>query len=345
MERARFRRYSAIGQVLIWGFFFTVLVGSDGPYMGLTDAAWYAFAIVAGQAGLVYSHYFLVLPLFHQGKKWLYFSLLIPLVFVFTLLGYGFDLILPYGEDYVVDELETYWEHILYIFPISFLAIGLSSLYYFVEAWFRNIKRESFLKSEKLQAELNFLKSQINPHFLFNTLNNIYSYVQTGNEKSAPMLERLSSALRFMVYDCGEDKVELVKELQAVEDLLEIYKMKNSGQENIELIIEGVKSYHLIAPLIIVNLVENACKHSDAISNAKGFIRVLVKVDEHDECLCEIANSVRAGNKNKAPYGGIGLNNVVQRLDLQYEDLYTLDKQEEEGTYKVTLKMPLERKI
>ena len=118
------------------------------------------------------------------------------------------------------------------------------------------------------------MKSQINPHFLFNTLNNIYAFAQTGNEKTAPMLERLSSILRFMVYDCSEEKVELIKELNAVEDLLEIYKMKNSEQRNIQFVSEGVKGFPLVAPLIIVNFVENAFKHSDAVSNPNGFIHV-----------------------------------------------------------------------
>ena len=116
------------------------------------------------------------------------------------------------------------------------------------------------LKNQKLEAELNFLKSQINPHFLFNTLNNIYAYAQIGNEKTAPMLERLSAILRFMVYDCSEDRVGFTKELEAIEHLLEIQKMKNSKQQNIYFSQKGVKGYHLIAPLIIVNLIENGHK-------------------------------------------------------------------------------------
>ncbi len=164
---------------------------------------------------------------------------------------------------------------------------------YFVEAWHENFKREVLLKSEKLQTELNFLKSQINPHFLFNTLNNIYSYAQTSNEKTAPMLERLSAILRFMVYDCGEDRVSLNKELSAIEDLLEIHKMKNSKQQNIQFSSEGVKGYHLIVPLILVNFVENACKYNDTISNPNGYIKINLLVSKLDHCEFSIQNTFK----------------------------------------------------
>ena len=107
------------------------------------------------------------------------------------------------------------------------------------------------------------------------------------------MLERLSSILRFMVYDCSENRVGLSKEITAVEDLLEIHKMKNSEQRNIELQVSGVKGFHLIAPLIIVNFVENACKHSDVVNNPEGFLHIHISVDDADHCLLELSNTFR----------------------------------------------------
>ncbi|MCE7997008.1 MAG: histidine kinase [Roseivirga sp.] len=343
MESTQFRKYSIWGQIGFWFMLFMVMFMADAPYVGVLSAAIYALNLVVAEIGLVYTHYHFVFPFFVKGKKALYFPLALLCIVFFSSFSYFYDAAMPYeydGEDY-----ETFWESFSYTFPISILLVAGSSAYYFVEAWYKNIRKEGLLRNEKLEAELNFLKSQINPHFLFNTLNNIYSYVQTGNEKSAPMLERLSSVLRFMVYDCSEEKVELSKELEAVDDLLEIYKMKNSGQQNIELISQGAKGFHLIAPLIIVNMVENACKHSDAVSNPKGFIRVELKVDETDRCICEIANTIKAHSNTENKYGGIGHSNVVKRLELQYGDNYQLENEEKEGVYRIKVSMPLERKV
>lgn len=330
-------------QIGAWLLLFLVLFAVDAPYAGVGWSAIYAFNFVMVQVILVYFHYHFLLPLFYKGKKALYFPLAILAVLLFTSSGYFYDLILPY--DLEGETQETFWESFIYAFPISILLMAGSSAYYFVEAWYKNTKKENLLRSEKLEAELNFLKSQINPHFLFNTLNNIYSYVQTGNEKSAPMLERLSSVLRFMVYDCSEEKVELSKELDAVDDLLEIYKMKNSGQHNITLNAKGVKGYHLIAPLIIVNMVENACKHSDAVSNPNGFLKVELVVDEFDRCVCEISNTIKAQGSMESKYGGVGHANVVKRLDLQYGQHYHLENDKQNGIYRIMVSMPLERKV
>lgn len=343
MEKRQFRNYLALAQIGIWSLLFLVMFMADAPYMGSSWAAFYGVLFIFSQALIVYSHYFFVFPLFIKGQKLIYFFLAVLLASSVVSASYYLDFILVMDGVMGEDE-ETFVEHFSYNFPIALLLMGASTAYYFIDAWFQNIRKESQLRNQKLEAELSFLKSQINPHFLFNTLNNIYSYVQTGNEKSAPMLERLSSVLRFMVYDCLEEQVELSKELEAVEDLLEIYKMKNSDQQNIVLEVKGVRGYHLIAPLIIVNLVENACKHSDAISNPQGFIKVLVSVDEHDLCRCEVSNSVKAP-KSSPKYGGVGHDNVVKRLDLQYGEDYELITQNEKGIYALKVSMPLERKL
>ncbi|MEM6699048.1 MAG: GHKL domain-containing protein, partial [Bacteroidota bacterium] len=172
----------------------------------------------------------------------------------------------------------------------------------------------------------------------------IYSYAQTGNEKTAPIIERLSSILRFMVYDCSENRVSLSKEIVAVEDLLEIHKMKNSEQQNIELLVDGVKRLHLIAPLIIVNFVENACKHSDVVSNPKGFIKVRISVEEFDNCSLEIANTFKEKTGGNSKYHGVGLNNIKKRLELQYGENYSMKASKSEGVYHLKVSIPLERK-
>ncbi|MCP3932888.1 MAG: hypothetical protein GY705_27770 [Bacteroidetes bacterium] len=340
MKQSIFRRYSILGQAGLWLILFMINFMAELPGEGVIDAILYSLTGTAYLIPIVYLHYFKLLPLFHQGKRWVYFTATFVLISLIITIYYFIDVFIHPNYS---DEL-LFRDYFTYDFLLSIIVVIVSSLYYFVEAWHENIKTESLLRNEKLQAELNFLKSQINPHFLFNTLNNIYSYAQTGNKKTAPMLERLSSILRYMVYDCGEDRVPLNKELNAVEDLLEINKMKNSEQRNIKLSVNGVKGFHLIAPLIIVNIVENACKHSDAVSNPKGFIDVRLSVDKMDNCLCEISNSIKKKVLTASKYGGVGFENVKKRLDLQYGESHTLEEVKNENKYHLKLNIPLERK-
>ena len=342
MDQLTLRKYGRYGQIGLIAIFFLINYVENLPYSSEFESIIYSLNYTMMIVGVVYVHYIYLIPLYLSGKQMIYVIATLFVMTIFIFLYNLIDLNLPF--EYELDEESFFGAAIIYDYLLLILAIAYSSLYYFFEQWISKIQTEGQLKNEKLQAELNFLKSQINPHFLFNTLNNIYSYAQTGNQKTAPMLERLASILRFMVYDCSEEKVELTKEVVAIEDLLEIQKMKNSEQRNIQLAVEGVKKYHLIAPLIIVNFVENACKHSDVISNKNGFIRVHISVDNSDNCLLQIANSKKNKHISDSKYQGMGLKNIKKRLDLQYPDAYLMEEENSESEYRLTLKIKLERK-
>lgn len=344
MRASAFKRYSILGQLGVWTILLLIFSVEEMDYSSVGVSLAYGFCKTLVWPLAVYPHYYGLLPILQKGRLWLYFGLTFLLIFFTASLSVGVDQIFPFGYDYDYDPEADFWGNVFYYFLLVGLITAVSSLYYFIEVWQTNQERSFQLRQQKLEAELNFLKSQINPHFLFNTLNNIYSYVQTGNAQAATMLERLSSILRFMVYEGSSELVRLQQELEAVENLLEINKMKNSKQANIVLKTEGVKGYHLIAPLIIVNFVENACKHSDAINNPEGFIRVAVQVKEGDLCVLQIANSVRAQKKVDNAYGGVGLENMMKRLELQYGSKFQLEQKEVGNRYELNLELPLNRK-
>ncbi len=344
MQRSEFRKYNIFGQAGIWCILFVIAYMDELPYSSPVASFFFALNYIIMVAGVVYLHYFFVLPLYLKRKRIFYFLTTFALMSFFMLVYDLIDVNLPFEVEDDSEDQSPAWLEYFYGYLLLTLLVAVSSIYYFIQAWFRNTEKEANLKNQKLQAELNFLKSQINPHFLFNTLNNIYAFAQTDNPKTAPMLEHLSSILRFMVYDCGEERVMLTKELEAVKDLLEIYKMKNARQQNISLTTFGVKGLHLIAPLIIVNLVENAFKHSDAVTNPAGFIRISISVNEEDQCTCEVVNSIKKKIKTNSPYQGVGLGNIIKRLDLQYETNYNLETSEENNQYHLKLSIPLERK-
>ncbi|MEM9144330.1 MAG: histidine kinase, partial [Bacteroidota bacterium] len=290
---------------------------------------------------VVYFHYYKLLPLLFQRRYLLYFVLTFLMVSTVNVLYVLVDSEMPY--EYPMDS--SYWSSYGYNLLSLILILIVSSMFYYVREWHLGREREEQLRAEKLQTELHLLRSQINPHFLFNTLNNIYSYVQTGNEKAAPMIERLSGILRFMVYDCTHATVELNKEIEVIENLLEIHRMKSASKVNIRFNFAGNKGYHLVAPLILVNLVENACKHSDAVNNPKGYIRVEIQVQADDMLYFTISNSIkRHTGSTTLTYGGVGLKNMKKRLSLLYGDQYSLTESNDGHVYRMELKLPLERK-
>lgn len=341
MEQANFRKYIIWGQVGFWTALFMINFLYEIDFEEPLSAVLFGLTATAHLIPIVYIHYKWLLPLFVERRLLLYFISTTLLISFWIIIYFLVDRQIPSAYD---NEEGDLLGGFIYYFLFAAIIVGMSSLFYFVEAWYEHFKRAALLKNEKLQTELSLLKSQINPHFLFNTLNNIYSYAQTGNEKTAPMLERLSSILRFMVYDGSEDNVDLNKEIGAIEDLLEIHKMKNSKQQNITFIQQGVKGYHLIAPLILVNFVENACKHSDTISNPKGFLKVVLSVDEGDNCDFSIQNTFKHKNKINSKYEGLGLVNIKKRLALQYGEDHSFSEQKEGTIYQLKLNIPLERK-
>ncbi|MEM7575675.1 MAG: histidine kinase [Bacteroidota bacterium] len=340
MKQSTLRWYGLLSQLVFALIFWLINLLEYIHYYSFLESLAYSFSYTVLVAGVTIIHYFYVLPLFIKGKKWQYFLVLFGLMTTGIVLFYSYEF-LVFGEE---EDPSTFLLSIAYDYLLLIITTAYTSLFYFVEQWSLTVTRETSLRNEKLQAELNFLKSQINPHFLFNTLNNIYSYAETGNANTAAMIERLSSILRFMVYDCGQDRVSLTKEVDAVEDLLEILRMKNDGQHNIDLRVTGLKRFHLIAPLIIVNFVENACKHSNVTNHPNGFINVDIFVNAEDICHLQISNTFTPKMNADAKYSGVGSGNTKQRLELQYKDSYQLEEKKEENVYYLDLMIPLERK-
>nr|WP_299382973.1 sensor histidine kinase [Allomuricauda sp.] len=313
----------------------------DVETIGFVPALAYGLNFTLITVIAVYLHYHKLLPLLFEKRYVLYAILTLCTVTALNIVYMVIDYNLPFS--YPMEE--SYFISYGYNSLSFVLVMIVSSMFYYVREWHLRQEREEHLRMQKLQTELDFLRSQINPHFLFNTLNNIYSYVQTGNEKTAPMIEKLSSILRFMVYDGNNTSVELNKEIDAVESLLEIHRMKNSTQSNIRFLWEGNKGYHLVAPLILINLVENACKHSDAVSNPKGFIHIDAKVIEDKFLQFSISNSVKQlSQKVTAKVGGLGLKNIKKRLSLLYGNNYSITENNDGDVYHLKLKIPLERK-
>lgn len=195
------------------------------------------------------------------------------------------------------------------------------------------------MEKEKLETELKFLKSQVNPHFLFNALNNIYSLTLTQNPQASESVMQLSEILRYMVYDSNENKVHLKNEITYIENFVKLKMLKDSRGMDVQLDIDNNSPNLMVAPLLFIPFVENAFKHSRIEDLKEGFIRISLKAKDQT-ILFEVENSIPNGTYTKDKEGGVGLTNIRKRLKLLYpDDEYDLNITQTETQFDVSLKL------
>jgi LytS/YehU family sensor histidine kinase len=193
------------------------------------------------------------------------------------------------------------------------------------------------------ESELQYLKSQINPHFLFNNLNNLYSYAIDNSPKTPSIILELSSVLRYMLYDCKENFVPLAKEIEHLKNFTQLSELQIENRGQVEFNVENIRSGHRIAPLILNVFVENAFKHSTASQSEDISIKIHINVTEAGMLEFECVNSYRPLKNTDNLSHGIGLQNVKKRLQLIYPNAHTLSIQETDSLYSVQLNIELKK--
>jgi len=213
-----------------------------------------------------------------------------------------------------------------------FLACVMIALYEY-SASQKLKRREILLMKEKTEAELNFLKSQINPHFLFNTLNNIYSLAREKSDKTADVILKLSSLLRFMLYETKEKFIPISKEIQFMNTYLEIQKIRFDERLKIEFRNSVTDNQELVLPLILLPFLENAFKHGASESTDDKFININLEID-NNILNYSVINSFEKNDNEKSK--GIGLINFERQLKLVYND-FRLQNESENNIFTATL--------
>ncbi|HWN88243.1 MAG TPA: histidine kinase [Chitinophagaceae bacterium] len=206
--------------------------------------------------------------------------------------------------------------------------------------WFQQEKLRKELENQKLKAELSFLKMQVNPHFLFNALNNIYSLaVMEKSKKTGESIMKLSDLMRYVLYEKEdeENKVSLEKEIRHINSYIDLEKLRHLGDVNINFSIEGSINGKRVAPLLLFPLIENACKHGILTDTQKPVDIHLKTNDQHLDFTIE--NYINTYEKDKT--GGIGIQNVQKRLELLYGKKYFLDVNQNGEKFIVHLHLPL----
>jgi sensor histidine kinase YesM len=275
-------------------------------------------------------------------------------LFMFTAVAFGYlDRLLVhvlwvpvYMPDYPYDKyplinLSKALQHTINVYSIVFVAAVIK----LVKRNYENERVAQEMKREKLDAELKFLKAQIHPHFLFNTLNSLYALTLQHSSKSSEVVLRLSNLLDYMLYECNVPLIALSKEMMQIQDMIELEKLRYGERLDVSFTQNGESSDAFLPPLLMLPFVENAFKHGASGEIDDAFINIHIEI-QRNRLTLRVENSKCPDQSPTAGATlykkGIGLKNVRRRLDLLYADNYELQVFEEEYTFMIVLRIPLE---
>ncbi|SFE18317.1 sensor histidine kinase [Spirosoma endophyticum] len=218
---------------------------------------------------------------------------------------------------------------------------GFAAAIKLVKVWY--LKQEAYqqIEREKLQAELQLLKSQIHPHFLFNTLNNLYALTLSKSDQSPAVVLKLSELLRYMLYECNAPEVPLTKEIAFMRNYIGLEQLRYGDRLDMSVTISGDCEGKLIAPLLLIPFLENAFKHGTSEQLEQAWMHVEVSV-QTNVLKFKVINSREEHPHNDTYAGGIGLQNVQKRLQLLYTDRHELKIVAEEETFMIALTLELQ---
>lgn len=222
----------------------------------------------------------------------------------------------------------------LTMLPTSIMAIaGFCGLELF--------RTHAVLENERLEDQLNFLRSQINPHLTFNVLNHIHILIGKNVELADELLLRFSDVLRYQLYECNKEVVLLESELKYVKDIVEIEKMRWGNELNVTTKWNVENTMVTIRPLMLIPFIENAFKHVSRLPDKKGYVKIDFSQNDNSVHLT-VENSKTVTPPRKDDNSGLGLRNTRKRLDISYAEKHRLDIKETDNTYKVDLHITLE---
>jgi two-component system, LytTR family, sensor kinase len=292
------------------------------------------FGIIPGVIGF-YSFYFILFKAYVQHRKilWLFFTgILFSLAA--AIVAQAVVYYTPTGR-FVNWSVETCITMGIFVSFIAFVNGILGFVIKACIAWLDEIQKRAELDKRNYEMELELMKAQINPHFLFNTINNIDGLIQQDPIKASLYLNKLSDIMRFMLYETKTDKIPLSKELLYIEKYVELQKIRTTNPNYVKLDIKNDGSNILIEPMLFIPFIENAFKHVEN-KKTEDAIRINFNV-ENGKINFECKNYFDAKADIKKEEGGLGNNLIKRRLDLLYANKYELNVKRTESIYKVQL--------
>ena len=295
--------------------------------------------------GLFYANSLWLFAKYFKRNYWHWYIVYVGLLHLIFIIIEG---IIDYGlvQYYYPNENITgviFWYDIVLLEVLGNTIILIASVAYAaIRHWVKNERFKRQLLEEKLKTELAFLRTQINPHFLFNCLNNLYSLaLQEKIQETAEGISKLSMLMRYTLHESSGDKVNLKKELAYIEDYLALQNLRIAEEDDIfiKFDIQGEVNQQEVAPMLLIPFIENAFKHGLSLKS-KTLIKILLKITD-GHLFFEVCNTINHAKKNLDAASGLGLANVKRRLELLYPQQYQLDIHQSANEYQVALKLSL----
>lgn len=340
----RVASFRPVQHLAFWGLSFYVLLrifSTDSETRGVDyiyDALFHLTLVPA-----VYFNLVVLMPALLSRQRYLWYLAAVGATVVgFSQLNIWFfdhlvDFLLP--GYYFISYYE--WKDILQFFLIYLAATTLLKL---SKGWFQLSETRSRLaetEREKLDAELEALKSQVNPHFLFNSLNNLYGLALKNDKQTPASILKLSEVMRYMIYEAAGETVALARELDFIENYVNLQRLRSDSRATISLEVEGEPGQLQIAPLLFIPFVENSFKHGIKGETGKSYVHILFRVGAGEVTFSIRNNKGAVDDVEHRQYGGIGLANVKKRLELIYTGNYDLQISDGDNEYAVGLTIRL----
>ena len=283
-------------------------------------------------ACMIWANNAFVIPYLLEKKlfSW-YVAGLIGVVLLYTIFTSHYNLFIHnvLFHDRPIETSSGFWDNFVY----GLCCTVIASMLYITQKWSEREEQVKNSQINQLQTELKYLRSQINPHFLFNGLNTVYGYIDIGNRRARDMMVQFSDLLRYNLYEADVDMIELEKEVKYLKNYVALQKARSNDNMEVTLNVNYQNGSVKIAPLIFMAFVENAFKHVSRGDNVIN--RIFIGLNEEAgriEFICD--NSYDEAEPGS---GGIGMNNAVRRLELLYKDRYQLDIKKELNIFQVHL--------
>ena len=302
------------------------------------------FALVYGTHNLIafIIFYIALRHCLKKNKLWT-FIVLIASFLVFYFFYKKASYLLISHLDFLSDKIRSdalKWYHLKRLgYTINYIMMqffGVSFLAYFIHSAKQNEQLKA-LKEQQFISELTYLKAQLQPHFFFNTLNNIYSLALKRSEDTAPLVAKLAEMMRYILYKADEKFVLLKDEVAFIQNYVEVENIRYRSAINIKFDVQGINDNSKISPLLLLPFIENAFKHGVEEEEKEGFVNIVICKTEQELTL-EVNNSIA---KIKENTGGIGLVNVKKRLEILYPEKHKLEIQNDGEIHQVSLTLEM----
>jgi sensor histidine kinase YesM len=339
-------------KVILHGIFWTsiliiVFISENWEHQENMKFGFFAHYLIAFAVfiSVSYSNIYLLVPKFFKEKKYILYAFYLSLLMIIgasitvlaQVISYYFGLSIELSIKNHGHNLIYYFFHVMFGELMFLIA---TTLFLIMDEWIKfqdiTIKLKE-TERQKVQSELQALKAQINPHFLFNTLNNIYSHSLEKSPKTPEMILKLSELMSYILYECQDVFVPLKNELHFIQNYIELEKLRYEDHILVNFEITGELTNRQIAPLVFIAFIENGFKHIGNKGNEKPFINIKIDVGFEKICLRVINSRDAETKKFLTKESGVGVENVKKRLELIYPNQHKLIITEIEDRYDISL--------